>query len=228
MNDKIKNAFSSIKAEEKLKKDTLDKIMLNEKSKKLSFVFKLAPVMLAAVLIISASIYFTPVIYISIDINPSILLEINSFDRVIKVSAENEDAEDIVNSINVNNLTYSKAIEDIQNSEFFATYSDSYTEITVISNSEKKSEEIICNINNCEFIGENVYCYQAGTEIISQAAESGISVGKYRAYLEIQEVNSDIVIEDIVGLSMSAIRDLIRADDEEGNGSGQGNKYGKD
>lgn len=51
-------------------------------------------------------LYFTPTSIISMDINPSIELEINRFDKVIGVDGYNEDGENLVESLHMLNENY--------------------------------------------------------------------------------------------------------------------------
>lgn len=209
MSGKIKKAFSEIHADESLKRKTFEKI--TAKPKCIPFGYKLAPAMAIMVLMFMGKIYFTPVSYISIDINPSIELEINTFDRVIEVIAGNVDAEKIVHSVSLKNLNYVDAMELLENTASFAPYKDSYTEITVISRNNRNSSQIVENIKSCGFGGENVFCYSGGKDCREIAEENGISTGKYRAYLELKEVNPDITIEEIRDLPMATIRKMIES-----------------
>ncbi len=226
MSGKIKNAFLEIRADENLKSKTFEKITAKKAKKHIHLGYKLAPIMAAVAIIVFGGIYFTPVSYISIDINPSIELSINTFDRVIGVSASNEDGEEIVNSVSLNNLSYLEALELLDDTESFADFTDSYTEITVISD---KSDEIIQGIENCGFNNQNISFHSANIELKEQALENDISFGKYRAYLELLEVNSSVEVTEIANLPMKVIREMIESDgvlDEDiltqGNGDGDG------
>ena len=44
---------------------------------------------------------------------------------------------------------------------------------------------------------------------VKEAHSVGLSFGKYRAFLELQKVNPDITIDDVKGLTMRQVRDLI-------------------
>ncbi|MFI3212332.1 MAG: hypothetical protein R3Y24_03230 [Eubacteriales bacterium] len=230
MNEKLKNAFTDIHADESLKRQTFENITAKKTKKSIYLGYKLAPIMAVFALFIFGNIYFTPISYISIDINPSIELEINRFDRVIDVVASNEDAEEIVNAVSLKNMNYIDALETLKDDEGFTEFAESYTEITVVSNSDKNTDGMINSIQNCNFYGENVQCYHGNSELKLEAFEHGISFGKYRAYLELLEVNPEISVDEISGLSMAGIRDLIDAcnDVEHQSGYGHnGNRCGK-
>ncbi len=236
MNEKLKNAFTDIHADESLKRQTFENITAKKARKTIPLGYKLAPIMAAIALFFVGNLYYTPVSYLSIDINPSIEIEINRFDRVIDVVASNEDAKEIVNAVSLKNMNYIDALEALKTDESFANFAESYTEITVISNSGESTDIIINSIQNCNFYGDNVQFYYGNNELKAEASEYDISFGKYRAYLELLEVSPDVAVDEISGLSMAEIRNLIGESDGIGyqngygeNGSSQnGNRYGKE
>ncbi len=57
--------------------------------------------------------YFTPVSAVSLDVNPSVELNINRFDKVVSVEAYNDEGEELVNSENVKYMDYSSALEKL-------------------------------------------------------------------------------------------------------------------
>ncbi len=224
--NKIKDAFSQIHAEESLKQRTAGRVL--SKRKRIPLALKILPVATAVAIAVFAGLFFIPYSFISIDINPSIELEANTFGIVINVSAVNEDAVDIVESADVWGMSYTDAIDTIASTDEFSGYSDSPAEITVIS----PSSEMIDEINQTEFVSQgNVTCYSSGSELKEQADELGISFGKYRSYLELLELNPGVKFEDVVDLPTGVIRRIIEnggvIDDEISSfGGGQGNGYG--
>lgn len=55
--------------------------------------------------------WFTPVGYVSLDVNPSIEYSINVFDRVLSANAVNEDAKEVFEGMSFRNMQIEKAIE---------------------------------------------------------------------------------------------------------------------
>ncbi len=243
MNGKIHKAFSKFHADQTLVQKTLADIS-GRKQKHIPIGYKLTPIMLAFVLFILGGVYITPVSYISIDINPSIELSLNAFKIVIKAEADNVDGQTILNTVNLNNLNYIEAMEKLDLADSFADYSNSYTEVTVISNSVQSSNNMIAGINSSNFSGENVSCHLGNSELKTEAEHNGLSFGKYRAYSELQAIDDSITVDDIHHLSMAEIRQLIENDDSanednvdednvdavdnpgNGHGNGHGNQHG--
>ncbi|MDW5299503.1 MAG: anti-sigma factor domain-containing protein [Sedimentibacter sp.] len=59
--------------------------------------------------------YLTPYSYVSLDVNPSVEFSINRFDRVLEVKAVNDDAEEIIEEINVGRLKNKEIQEAVRN-----------------------------------------------------------------------------------------------------------------
>lgn len=156
-------------------------------------------------------LYFTPTAEISIDINPSLELEINRFDRVVRVSALNEDGQALADTLDVKYKSYTQAIEQLLNHESVtALLSDGEVmTITVVGQDEVQSASILSGVEACTAGHHNTYCHAATSEEVAGAHESGLSCGKYRAFLELQRLDPDITPEDVQGMTMREIQDLI-------------------
>lgn len=247
MEDKIKSAFDKIHAEDSLKDKTKDFISakLYEEEKKSVKKFRQLPLALACsfVLLLGIGGYFsyaTPVTAISLDINPSIELEVNIYDRIISAKGYNEDGIELSQSIDVENMKYQNGIDKIIESDYITDCLNegNTLEVTVASNSEKRYKNVKECLTNKNNISSD-YIYEcSNNEDVETAHELGLSFGKYRAFLELQEVNPDITVDDVENLTMKEIRDMINGNSDSssnsssgehnGNGnSGKGNSNGK-
>ena len=98
MRDKIVQAFDQVHAEDSLKQATkayLSGQLAAGKRKPIPWGLRLVPVAACLALMVFGGgwLYFTPTLEISIDINPSIELGVNRFDRVVSVTGYNEDGQ---------------------------------------------------------------------------------------------------------------------------------------
>ena len=59
-------------------------------------------------------LYFTEASVISVDINPSLELNLNPFDRVISVKGYNKDGENPAEEADVKFMDYKEALEEIR------------------------------------------------------------------------------------------------------------------
>ena len=216
MDDKLREAFDQIKAENELKQKTKDFIM--EKTRGYTRVklvnyrrFASAFVCIALLLMGARWLYFTPTVEISIDINPSIELGVNRFDRVVSLESYNDDGKSLVDSLNVKFMNYSDAVNQIIESEDIVSLlsNDEVMTIAVIGWETEQFEEIFSTMQSCTVGKRNVYCYSAQGEEVEDAHKAGLSYGKYKAFLEVQELDPNITVSEIQHMTMREIRKLI-------------------
>lgn len=215
MNKAFKELFGAIQAEEELKDRT--RAFLAEKTRGYTGMrrYRVYVATCACMLLMlfgGRLLYFTSTAQISIDINPSIELEINRFNRVISVNGFNEDGQELSNALDIKNRNYTEAIDQIINCDSIATMlsGDEVMTITVIGSNGQQSAQILSDVEMCTAKQSNTYCYFALSEEVAAAHETGLSCGKYRAFLELQLLDPEITSETVQGMTMREIRDLIR------------------
>ncbi len=215
--NKIKNAFAKVKADEKLKKNTIS-FLQSERAKreirpKFKYAYRYVAVLTAVFAVLfgigSYSVLNTSVSYISIDVNPSVELALNRFDNVVKATAYNDDGAAILNNVNLKGKSYTDAIDTLLSNHDFISYMQDNSEIdfTVISDDE---DRIIRGIQGCGGYGQyNGRCHGADEKIVEQAHCHGLSFGKYSAYLELSEYDNSVTADDCKDMTMRQIHDLI-------------------
>ncbi len=255
MENKFKSAFGQVHAEDSLKSET--KAFIYKKTngysikKRVNFqraVMSVTCLFIAVVGILGYFSYNIPVTAISIDINPSIELEINRYDKVIDIKGYNDDGIRLAEELDVRNMDYADAVNAVmENQTVVSCLNDNNVlEITISGSSEKVKEKMqSCILDKTSVASKNIHCY-GNKDDIESAHSAGLSVGKYHAYLELKEENPDIKPEDVSGLTMREIRDMIKDESSDnadncfevgqhhGNGNGQcgkgkgnGNRHGK-
>ena len=188
--------------------------------------------------------YFSPTCAISIDINPSVELAVNRFDKVISVDGIGKDGDALAESLDVRFLNYADALDCLLQNPEVEDYlaQDEVLSIAVAGDNQGQADAILAQTETCTAGTNNVYCRAASTEEIEQAHEAGLSFGKYEAFLALQALDPSVTPEDVQGLTMREIRDRIAALDGDlqsvpgghgysagnGNGAGQGNGMGQD
>lgn len=236
----FKDAFDRVHADKNLITDTkaniAKKAAYNEK-KYFSPVKRTAMALAGIMVFILAGggyvSYAAPVSSVSIDINPSVELRMNVYDRVVGVTGYNDDGEELAESLDVKNMYCTDAINEVLQSEAVtaAQQDEGTVEVTVSSRMGNRSEKLRQTICDSTPVNtQNIYCMD-NQEDIEAAKEAGISTGKYRAYLELKEINPDITVDDVRNMSMREIRNMINSDDANGNttnatGNGNGNGNG--
>lgn len=232
--NKLKDAFSAIKAEEELKENTLSFIekKRSEALKPNRNFFKISLAAAVIALTLLAGIYqlwFVPVTVISIDVNPSVEIEVNRLDRILSANAYNDDGAKILNSVSVAGKKYQDAIDTLLQNEEFSSYLDSSSALTFTVASDKQ-DAVISQINGClNSAGCQGVCVKSSADAVEEAHSLGLSLGKYQAYLEISEYDSSITPEQCQNMTMRELHELQKQLSEESDlqdSHGSGHQHG--
>ena len=218
MNSAFKELFGPVRAEEDLKDRT--RTFLAERTqgytkraaaKRRYPAYAAACACLALALLGGRWLYFTPTAAISIDINPSIELSVNRFDRVIAVTGFNEDGQEFSHELDVKYKNYTQAVEQILHHDSVTALlsAGEVMAITVAGPDGQQSAKLLSGVEACAAGQRNVDCYSARPEEAAAAHEAGLSCGKYRAFLELRRLDPDITPEAVQGMTMREIRDRI-------------------
>lgn len=233
--EKLKAAFDQVRAEEELKertKEYLSEKVYARKKKRTSPLRNFAAAAACALLVFLAGgsyLYFTPTAYISVDVNPSLELGINRFDRIVSVTGYNEDGKALADSLDLKYMDYSDALEALLADQDMEVYLSDNADVvlTVAGKSENQSSQILETVESCASSHENVHCHSGDTEEIHHAHNAGLSFGKYQAYLTLKGLDPSVTLEEIQDMTMSQIRELIQEySQEDSQGSSQGNSQG--
>lgn len=220
MNDKIKVSFDQIHADELLKEKTkanitsqMKKRMVRRRPIYISLIPVAACILFALVCFGGYEVYFTEVYRISMDINPSMELGINRFDKVVSVQGYNDDGAELAEKVDVRFMEYTDAVNKIVESEDIIELlkQNEMMSIDVIGNDAKKTEKMLANVEKCTSHHQNIDCRKGNLEQVEEAHEAGMSCGKYRVYQELQELDPKITIDEVQGMTMREVRDRIES-----------------
>ncbi|MCI8454834.1 MAG: hypothetical protein HFE84_09505 [Lachnospiraceae bacterium] len=246
MHDKLKEIFNPIQAEEELKNSTREFLAQKTQGYKRRTAarrqYRICSAVCICLLFILTGgrwLYFTPTAEISIDINPSLEMSVNRFDRVIAVNGFQDEGLAFADTFHIKFKNYTDAIEQILSSETIASLlsDNEIMTITVTGPDGTQSSKMLSEIETCTARQENTYCYFARPEEVAKAHDCGLSYGKYRAFLEMRMLDPAITPETVQGMTMREIRDLtehlsrkngndVQTDDNRGCGHrGFGNEH---
>ena len=216
--NKIKQSLDKIHASDELvnkTKNRITDIRFNDQKKyssagkyrKVGISFALGLIILfTSIYIHNSQIYAA--FYISIDVNPSLELIINEDDRVIDAKAYNDEAVDILETIYLNDLTYTEAIEKILTCDKMIPYLTESSNLvtTVTGNNETKISEIKSNIYNCQSVSQHhAKIKSCHLTLLDEAHNSNLSVGKYSEYLKLKEFDQAVTVEKCHEMTMEEI-----------------------
>ena len=237
MQNKIKSAFDNIHADDNLKKQTINFIQSKTHHKRNI----LRPICASFACLVLVGFggykaYFTPTSVISIDISPSIELDVNRFDKIISVDSYNSDGEILSNSLDIMFKNYDSAIDEILKNETVLNYlsDDELLSIAIIPIDENQGKNILEYVSNCTAQHQNMHCYSLNSDEVNNAHKLGLSYGKYKAYLQLQELGIELTSDEINQMSMREINDLISSvkqnssqDTNQSTNSGKGQNCGQ-
>lgn len=246
MKNNIKEAYEKIKAEEALKNKTLDFISKYSTenptqpwAKKI--IFPLAVSMtLMLVCIGGFRYYFTATTYLSLDVNPSIELSLNAFDKVVAATPYNEDGTLILDNTEVLHLNYKQALEVLLEEETAQNYlkEDNYILITLQAENVSKEEVLqnsISGLINTHLTANNatatteIRCVNA--KIREEAHNQHLSTGRYMAIQDLQSADPSLSFDECAAMSMGEMKRMQGQHGQKnqnggGQGQGQGHRHG--
>lgn len=179
-------------------------------------VYRLVPVMLVLVMGISLACFryfFEPVAYVSIDVNPSIELVLNRLGNVTAAEAYNNDGQLVLGKLTLTGLPVSYAPEQILTNETMQPYLTEENDLTItVAAKDPRQEEALLAV-----IAENPVCQQSQgvgchgqMELVEQAHQAGMSMGKYRASMELCRNDSTMTLERCAEMTMAQIHACLR------------------
>jgi len=159
----------------------------------------------------------TPVAYVSLDINPSVELGVNAFDKVVSIEAYNEDGQKVLEGTNLINYDIDNAVNAVISNAISDGYihddGSSAIEITTATDKDKVATEMEESLKDTidETLKNNDIKAEVGTENVAlarrdEARKLGITPGKLNLIQKLQELDPTINIEDYKSSSVKDIQ----------------------
>jgi hypothetical protein len=240
LKNKFYDALSEIKAEEQLKSSTLAYLHKRACRKKRAPYrrFAVALASCAAVFFVglfSYNIYFTESAWLDIDVNPSIELKLNRFDRVVGVYAYNDDGQKILDAVSIRNKPYQEALAALIDEMYEAGYmSDSGQLTATIQMKDDKApaaklgalQSCIDAILQSKDAGIEGNIFPVDSDTKAHSHEQNLTPAKYLAITELQSLDPEVTFDGCRNHSISEINRQIHdhkygAGHEDGTAGGQ-------
>lgn len=226
MNKEIKEAFDRVTADNELKEKAEDYVLhymsnhdekqspkRKPRKKLIGLVFSLALVFI----VIGSFVYQQPVSAISINSTSSIEIYFNRFNRLIDVVKYDENGEPSSEKIIIDNKKFAdvmdEVLSDVESEEIY---------ITVASNDEKTSEQMMTDLSHHQEMMGNMHLYQSTKEVMQEAQAYGTSMGRMHAMHQLQEYDSNNTQSDIENESTQNLMEAVEKHHQEmmeGNGT---------
>jgi hypothetical protein len=157
-----------------------------------------------------------PIAYVSMDINPSVELGVNAFDKVVSVEAYNEDGKKILEGTNLLNSNVNDAVSTVISNSISDGYikadGSSSIEITTSTDKESVATELDDSLKKAaeETLSDNKVEAEIESEKVTlarrdEARKLGITPGKLNLIQKLQELDPTISVEDY---KFSSVKDI--------------------
>lgn len=223
MDNRIREAFDTVRATERLKRKTKaflrkktfdyggNLIRLQRYRRRLAAGF-----MMLAMVVTGTGLWFYPATSIGVEVNPSIELKVNALDRVIELKGKNNDGIALAEEIDVAGMPYDDAMQRILLSHGMEPYLEQGSTITITvagGGSENHGEEmlsrVLCRAYNIAE-EENVVYYQVDWETVRAAQNAGLCIPRYLAWQQLKKEQPDATEEDVRQLPKEQVHKLAQ------------------
>jgi hypothetical protein len=164
----------------------------------------------------------TPVAYVSMDINPSVELGVNTFNEVVSAEAYNEDGKKVLEGTNLIKTDVDKAVSTIITNAIEDGYvkedGTSGIEIATASDKDKvadKLEETVKEVVNKTLedneVDATVEAEKVALQRRDEARKLGITPGKLNLIQKLQELDPSIKVEDY---KSSSVKEIMKKTNE--------------
>jgi len=179
--------------------------------------------------------YYAPFGYVDVDINPSVELSYNLYDRVISIKGLNEDGNNIITKIDdyinkpVKEIVV-KVIETAIEKEYIKNEEENTILLTITESGSKiDDEDIFQTIDNQmkeQNIKTEVLLIKSDEELYEIAKENNLSPGKQMIINKAVDSNDNISDEDIKDKSVKEIIEIINENKDSNKELEKQEKYG--
>lgn len=219
MANKIQESFQHVRADDALKDSAKQYLSMQRyRGRKRFFgpAFGGALAAVCAMLILASGIggyswILKPVSYVSMDVNPSIELGLNRYDRVVSAVAYNDQGAELLEGLSLKWKRYTDAINIVAGSDLMQSYLQGEEELVLtVAADSSREQELAAGVKSCSgHIGHGSRSVQADISTVSEAHDNGLSVGKYQAYLALAQYDETVTVDDCKGMSMAEIHGKI-------------------
>lgn len=237
--NRIQGAFDEIRADDALLEQTAAYLQKQRTGKKAHprfscYIRPMAAMAAMLVLVIGIFVYqfyFTAGAYVSIDVNPSVELTLNSMDRVIGTYAFNDDGEQILREVNLSGKKYDEAVMLLiaaMNDRGYLT-DEALVSVTVqTANSDKEqalSESLLQSVKTVSNTAK-IEVFSVSSQVWEEAHGFHMSPAKYLAIQELLEIDDTATLEQYGDANIRQIRQRTQQCREEHAGTGRGSGHG--
>lgn len=169
----------------------------------------LAACLVLALLGAGGFLWLHPASLVSLDVNPSVELVVNRFDRVVRVRAMNEEGGQLLGAEGVRGKTTAAALAALLGSDFMQPYLAQQGAVTLTMESGRAGAEAQLSSLAGAVAGDGVRvtCHSVDADLVEAAHSHGVTAGKYLALLDLQAADPAIDISDYAHCGIDEIEE---------------------
>lgn len=224
MDDKIRSFFDKVRAEDALQSRTREALRRKaERPKPRALQKRLMAACVSMMLLSACGIaygqYFMPMAYVDVDINPSIALTLNRFDRVIDAKAYSAEDDALLSSISLRYKTYDDALASLIDATIQSRQltRDALISISVQTQRADLEAALLQGLSAATERSLSDHHQKAQMDVFpvtedtrSHAHTHGVSPAKYMAISELLDVDASTTFESCAGHSLKELRRLVQ------------------
>lgn len=157
------------------------------------------------------ALYTTPCSYVYLDINPSLRLDINCFDRIISVIPLNDDAENLIKLYRFKSKNTENCIDEIVaacREKSYLNEDNNEVEVDVLTTKNKLTKKISNSVDKLHKENVNVVLQKINREENSEAINYQTSPKRLKAIIKYTNVFGGNVKENVSKLRGTKIKDI--------------------
>lgn len=206
-----------------------------KEERKMNKTFKLLAPAMAMIIVVFVGILFlqnkNQITSVSIDVNPSVMLDIKNNDKISSSKALNEDGEKILSGLKLDGIDLNTGLHAIIGSMYKQGYiTEAKNSILVSVEGQNDESHIKLENDITNYINEILTGYNVSPSVLSQTVESNetieglaneysITIGKAKIINEILKTNTKRTFEELAKLSITELNlilnDQNKTDDKE-------------
>ncbi len=167
---------------------------------------------------LGAYMYYHPITYVNIDINPGIELSVNRFDRVISAYGINDSGKEFIGKLSFKNYKVDLAVNDIiaiaQEDKYLSEGQENALVMTVTSDDKASAEQMLVELNTT--VEQQLQTKHIASEVITKtiekkehddAVKKGVSPGKLEIINKLTDIDKTMTFEKCKDMP---IRELVK------------------
>lgn len=160
----------------------------------------------------SYQLYQQPAAYVGIDVNPSIELAVNGFDRVVSAAAVNEDGQAVLDQLSLTGKPFEQALNDLIGSTAMAAYldEDAFVDVSITTDDDALASQLQSQsdavLQSHAHQGE---CHRADAATREAAFAAGMGVGRYSAAQELMDLDESVTLDECDHMTMGELHAAI-------------------